>query len=193
MTSLMIAEGGVKAEAVALVVAAVDLARVRRPVQADEEEEEEEEEEAVEMKMKEEKSVVELKTLPAEPPPVIMAAVASDQLRVQVSQIQGSAESSSPVPHFTVSKVSVPKHELSLEVSIAGSAIAALQKELSSSSHRKIIKPVKSPSPSRRAVAVEKPLPPPFRQVRYQSESRVVSAMSEEFEDWEPQQGFYLS
>ncbi|KAK9537167.1 hypothetical protein VZT92_004805 [Zoarces viviparus] len=108
------AEGGVKAEAVALVVAAVDLARVCRPVQADEEEEEEEE--AVEMKMKEEKSVVELKTLPAEPPPVVVAAVASDQLRVQVSQIQGSTESSSPAPHFTVSKVSVPKHEPSLEV-----------------------------------------------------------------------------
>lgn len=85
-------------------------------------------------------------------------------------------------------------------MSIAGSAIATLQKELRSPhAARKIIKPVKSPSPARRAAAVEvrvtpEPLPPPFKDVRYQSQfelqpggAYVVS--EEEFEDWEPQVG----
>lgn len=62
------------------------------------------------------------------------------------------------------------------QVSIAGSAIATLQKELSSSSAtaRKIIKPVKSPSPSRRvgeARETPEPIPPPFKDFteKYQS------------------------
>lgn len=85
-------------------------------------------------------------------------------------------------------------------MSIAGSAIAALQKELRSPcAARKIIKPVKSPSPSRRAAAVEvrvtpETLPPPFRDVRYQSQfellpSGAYAVSEEEFEDWEPQVG----
>lgn len=54
------------------------------------------------------------------------------------------------------------------QVSIAGSAIATLQKEFSSSSTtvRKIIKPVKSPSPSGRAAGTREtaePIPPPFK------------------------------
>ncbi|XP_031816253.1 titin isoform X4 [Sarcophilus harrisii] len=48
-------------------------------------------------------------------------------------------------PHFTVSKISVPKTEHGHEVSIAGSAIATLQKELSTTSVQKITKPVKAP------------------------------------------------
>lgn len=83
------------------------------------------------------------------------------------------------------------------QVSIAGSAIATLQKELRSSSPRKIIKPVKSPSPSRRAVevrATSEPLPPPFKDVRYQSQFELqpggaYAVSEEEFEDWEPQVG----
>ena len=85
-------------------------------------------------------------------------------------------------------------------MSIAGSAIATLQKELRSpQAPRKIIKPVKSPSPSRRAAAVEmrvtpEPILPPFKDVRYQSQfelqtSGAYAVSEEEFEDWEPQVG----
>ncbi|XP_059559930.1 titin isoform X1 [Myotis daubentonii] len=50
-------------------------------------------------------------------------------------------------PHFTVSKISVPKTEHGYEASIAGSAIATLQKELSAtSSSQKITKSVKAPT-----------------------------------------------
>lgn len=54
------------------------------------------------------------------------------------------------------------------QVSIAGSAIATLQKEFSSSftTARKLIKPVKSPSPCGRAAGTRDapvPVPPPFR------------------------------
>lgn len=81
-------------------------------------------------------------------------------------------------------------------MSIAGSAFAVLHKELSSpSATRKIIKPVKSPSPSRRAVAearvTPEPLPPLFKDVRYQRqfEGGAYAVSEEEFEDWEPQVG----
>lgn len=81
-------------------------------------------------------------------------------------------------------------------MSIAGSAIATLEKEFRSSSPRKIIKPVKSPSPSRRAAVGARvdAVPPPFRDGGYQSQvvvqQRAALAVSEEeFEDWEPQVG----
>lgn len=83
-------------------------------------------------------------------------------------------------------------------MSIAGSAITTLQKELRSpSAPRKIIKPVKSPSPSRRAAAAERGTPaplPPFKEVRYQSQFELLpggayAVSEEEFEDWEPQVG----
>lgn len=83
-------------------------------------------------------------------------------------------------------------------MSIAGSAIATLQKEFRSSSPRKIIKPVKSPSPSRRATVEGRgppdAVPPPFKDVRFQSQvvlqqSAAVAVSEEEFEDWEPQVG----
>lgn len=87
------------------------------------------------------------------------------------------------------------------QVSLAGSAIATLHKELSSpSTPRKIIKPVKSPSPSRQAAVevhvIPEPFPPPFRDVRYktQLDSRGAYAFSEEeFEEWEPQVGLMSS
>lgn len=85
------AEGGVKAGAVATVVAAVDLARVRLPVRV--EGGRAEEEEAVEAELKQQaaatavKHVVVAKTLPAEPPAAVAAA--SEQRRVQVSQVGG--------------------------------------------------------------------------------------------------------
>lgn len=84
------AEGGKKAEAVATVVAAVDLARVRQPVHA-EGGQAEEEEEAVEAETRQqaamtvEKHVVATKTLPSEPPAAI--AVTFEQHGVQVSQV----------------------------------------------------------------------------------------------------------
>ncbi|XP_077175698.1 titin isoform X6 [Paroedura picta] len=67
-------------------------------------------------------------------------------------------------PHFTVSKITVPKPEHTYEVSIAGSAIATLQKELSGTSVPKITKPVRPPlskSPEPR-VMVEKVVSPQF-------------------------------
>ncbi|KAL4688834.1 hypothetical protein H8959_005086 [Pygathrix nigripes] len=66
-------------------------------------------------------------------------------------------------PHFTVSKISVPKTEHVYEASIAGSAIATLQKELSAtSSAQKITKSVKAPTvkPSETRVRAE-PTPSP--------------------------------
>lgn len=126
-------------------VAAVDLARVRKPALA----EADEEEEAVEEMRQQEattadKQIVEMKTAgPA-------AVVASEQRRVHFSQVGGytsaltsrtfslplndlcwllqiqrtemsshvdSGAAPSPVPHFTVSKVSVPKHDSGHEVS----------------------------------------------------------------------------
>lgn len=86
------AEGGKKAEAVATVVAAVDLARVRLPEHA--EDGLAEEEEAVEAEIRQQgremtevKHIVETKTLPAELPAVV--SVASERHRVQVSQVGG--------------------------------------------------------------------------------------------------------
>ncbi|XP_049450272.1 titin-like [Epinephelus fuscoguttatus] len=198
VTGVREAEGGKRAGAVATVMAAVDLARVRQPVHVKGDPAEEEEAEAVEAELRQEAAAA-------------AAALAADQqyqasrttTRVQTGQMLTTAQeftpeptlpppqiqktteiisrvetgpAPSPVPHFTVSKVSVPKHEPSSEVSIAGSAIATLQKELSSSSAtaRKIIKPVKSPSPSRTVVETRKtlePIPPPFKDFaeKYQS------------------------
>lgn len=81
------AEGGKKAGAVATVVAAVDLARVRLPLADDDEEE------AAEggigqqpQEITTEKHVVETKILGAGPPAAV--SVTSDQRRVQVSQVR---------------------------------------------------------------------------------------------------------
>jgi len=79
------------------------------------------------------------------------------------------------------------------QVSIAGSAIVALQKELSSSSAsaRKIIKPVKSPSlfhKGTEARETPEPVPPPFKDSseKYRVGTGVVYAggMEGVYEDW---------
>lgn len=85
------AEGGKRAGAVATVVAAVDLARVRLPL-ADEEEAAEGEVRQQAKEITTEKRVVETKTLGAEPPPAV--SVTSDQqIRVQVSQVRNLLDS----------------------------------------------------------------------------------------------------
>lgn len=77
------AEGGKKAEAVATVVAAVDLARVRQPAHAEGGGAEEEAvEEEVQLQAAAEKHI-EMKTLAAEP----AAAVVSEPQRLQVTQV----------------------------------------------------------------------------------------------------------
>lgn len=85
------AEGGKKAEAVATVVAAVDLARVRLPVHVEGGAAEEEEAVEVEIRQQERKMTAEkhvtIQTLPPEPPAAV--AVTSEQHRVQVSQVGG--------------------------------------------------------------------------------------------------------
>lgn len=81
------------------------------------------------------------------------------------------------------------------QVSIAGSAIATLQKELSSSSSRKIIKTVKSPSPSLKVVRTSEMLesiPPPFKESieSYRSGTQIQTGvaymvgMDRVYEDW---------
>lgn len=82
------------------------------------------------------------------------------------------------------------------QVSIAGSAMATLQKELSTSSAtaRKIIKPVKSPSPSRRVAEpreTPEPILPPFKdsteyRVGAELQTGVVylGGMERVYEDW---------
>nr|XP_023657555.1 titin-like isoform X5 [Paramormyrops kingsleyae] len=154
------AEGGKKAEAVATVLAAVDLARIRKPAQAEEGHAEEEilEPDLKRQALDTQASKMITMTMKTEALQIPSSSqIASDEHRVQVSQIQRSTETTtthvdtslapSPIPHFTVSKVTVPKPDHSYEVSIAGSAIASLQKELSSTSAtQKIIRPVKPPS-----------------------------------------------
>ncbi|KAJ0005748.1 hypothetical protein NQD34_015642 [Periophthalmus magnuspinnatus] len=189
------AEEGKKAEAVATVVAAVDLARVRLPVH--EEGGAAEEEESMEMRTQAEKKIEVIQIKTPEAPPAVK------QKTVQVTQIQKTSEisskvetdvSPSQVPHFTVSKVTVPKAEQGPEVSIARTAVATLHKELSSpTAPRKVIKPVKSPTPTRKVLvetqAAVEPFLPPFKDPRYRVEIQTGGAVSEEeFEDWEPQE-----
>ncbi|KAK5889758.1 hypothetical protein CesoFtcFv8_013346 [Champsocephalus esox] len=146
---LCLQAGEGKAVAVATVMAAVDLARVRQPVVCGAEDEEAGltqiavSQQVAEGHMTTPEHLTQIQT---ETPPQVDSGLA-------------------PLPHFTVSKVSVPKHEASSEVSIAGSAVAALHREFSSSSGgvRKIIKPVKSPSPSRTKTLEMESVPPPFR------------------------------
>ena len=83
------AGGGKRAGAVATVVAAVDLARVRQPVHADggrgEEEEAVEVEISRQVEMTAEKQIIAAKTVAAEPPAAV--TLTSEQHRVQVSQV----------------------------------------------------------------------------------------------------------
>ncbi|MCI4378776.1 hypothetical protein PGIGA_G00219550 [Pangasianodon gigas] len=160
-----------KAGAVAKVLAAVDQARVRKPVHVESalaEEEMDIKQQAMLSAKQQAASKVELLQIPSDIPST------STEQTIHVSQIQRTTEvkaqvdtglAPSPVPHFTVSKVTVPKPDHSYEVSIAGSAIATLQKELSSThTAQKIIKPVKPPTYKIVETRVTpEPTPPPFR------------------------------
>ncbi|XP_011828832.1 PREDICTED: titin-like, partial [Mandrillus leucophaeus] len=184
---------GKKAEAVATVVAAVDQARVREPREPGRLEESYAQQTTLEYGYKERISaakVAEPPQRPASEPHVVPKAVkpvviqapsethikTTDQMGMHISsQIKKTTDLTTErlvhvdkrprtaSPHFTVSKISVPKTEHGYEASIAGSAIATLQKELSAaSSAQKITKSVKAPTvkPSETRVKAE-PTPSP--------------------------------
>ncbi|KAF7245040.1 Titin [Varanus komodoensis] len=174
---------GKKAEAVATVVHAVDQARIREPREPDYAEE------AMEYGYKEHtlaRRVVELppehhivtKTVKAEevhvPPETRITAAEKMAVSTQIKRTAETAVEKSvhvehtrprtASPHFTVSKITVPKPDHTYEVSIAGSAIATLEKELSATAVPKVTKPVRPPlakSPEPR-VMLEKVVSPPF-------------------------------
>lgn len=85
------------------------------------------------------------------------------------------------------------------QVSLSGTAVAALHRELRSpGTTRKVTRPVKSPSPARRT-APQGPLTPHIRDIQSQRVlfQAVVGGASttvgeEEFEDWEPQVGLSI-
>uniref|UniRef100_A0A8C7AMG1 Ig-like domain-containing protein n=1 Tax=Neovison vison TaxID=452646 RepID=A0A8C7AMG1_NEOVI len=184
---------GKKAEAVATVVAAVDQARIREPREPRHLEESYAQQTTVESGYKEHISttkVAEHPQRPASEPHVVPKAVkprviqapsethitTTDQMGMHISsQIKKTTDLTTErlvhvdkrprtaSPHFTVSKISVPKTEHGYEASIAGSAIATLQKELSAtSSAQKITKSVKAPTvkPAEARVRAE-PTPSP--------------------------------
>ncbi|XP_072817331.1 titin isoform X5 [Vicugna pacos] len=184
---------GKKAEAVATVVAAVDQARVREPREPGHVEESHAQQTTLEYGYKEHISaakVAEQPPRPASEPHVVPKAVkprvihapsethitTTDQMGMHISsQIKKTTDLTSErlvhvdkrprtaSPHFTVSKISVPKTEHGYEASIAGSAIATLQKELSAtSSAQKVTKSVKAPTvkPAEARVRAE-PTPSP--------------------------------
>uniref|UniRef100_H0XTM2 Ig-like domain-containing protein n=1 Tax=Otolemur garnettii TaxID=30611 RepID=H0XTM2_OTOGA len=184
---------GKKAEAVATVVAAVDQARVREPREPRPPEESYAQQTTLEYGYKEQVSaakVAEHPQRPASVPHVVPKAVkprviqapsethikTTDQMGMHISsQIKTTTDLTTErlvhvdkrprtaSPHFTVSKISVPKTEHGYEASIAGSAIATLQKELSAtSSAQKITKSVKAPTvkPTEARVRAE-PTPSP--------------------------------
>uniref|UniRef100_A0A8D2DK51 Titin n=1 Tax=Sciurus vulgaris TaxID=55149 RepID=A0A8D2DK51_SCIVU len=184
---------GKKAEAVATVVAAVDQARVREPRQPGHLEETYAQQTTLEYGYKEHVSTTKVPEHPQRPasePHVVPKAVkpvviqapsethikTTDQMGMHISsQIKKTTDLTTErlvhvdkrprtaSPHFTVSKISVPKTEHGYEASIAGSAIATLQKELSAtSSAQKITKSVKAPTvkPAEARVRAE-PTPSP--------------------------------
>nr|XP_027799788.1 titin-like [Marmota flaviventris] len=184
---------GKKAEAVATVVAAVDQARVREPREPGHVEETYAQQTTLEYGYKEHVSTTKVPEHPQRPasePHVVPKAVkpvviqaptethikTTDQMGMHISsQIKKTTDLTTErlvhvdkrprtaSPHFTVSKISVPKTEHGYEASIAGSAIATLQKELSAtSSAQKITKSVKAPTvkPAETRVRAE-PTPSP--------------------------------
>nr|XP_026247772.1 titin isoform X23 [Urocitellus parryii] len=184
---------GKKAEAVATVVAAVDQARVREPREPGHVEETYAQQTTLEYGYKEHVSTTKVPEHPQRPasePHVVPKAVkpvviqapsethikTTDQMGMHISsQIKKTTDITTErlvhvdkrprtaSPHFTVSKISVPKTEHGYEASIAGSAIATLQKELSAtSSAQKITKSVKAPTvkPAETRVRAE-PTPSP--------------------------------
>ncbi|KFO86633.1 Titin, partial [Buceros rhinoceros silvestris] len=181
-------EAGKRAEAVATVVAAVDQARVRAPLGTGQADEASVKQKTLEYGYREhtvtdrvaeapaEHHVVtkEVKTVYVPPEKPIPAA---EKKEVYVStEIKRAMEAEKTIhiehprprtasPHFTVSKIAVPKPDHTYEVSIAGSAIATLEKELSTASAaQKITKPVKPPQlkPHEVRIKAEPAAPPQF-------------------------------
>ncbi|XP_009989473.1 PREDICTED: titin-like [Tauraco erythrolophus] len=183
-------EAGKRAEAVATVVAAVDQARVRSPWEPEHADEAYAKQKTLEYGYKEhtvtdrvaeapaERHVVtkEVKTVYVPPEKHISAA---EKKEIQIStEIKRATETKTEKtihvehprprtasPHFTVSKIAVPKPDHTYEVSIAGSAMATLEKELSATSAaQKITKPVKPPQlkPHEVRIKAEPVAPPQF-------------------------------
>ncbi|NXX11899.1 TITIN protein, partial [Podargus strigoides] len=164
-------EAGKRAEAVATVVAAVDQARVRSPWEPEQTDETYVKQKTLEYGYKKhtvadhiaeapaERHVVtkEVKTVHVPPEKPISTAekkefhVSTEVKRATEAKTDKTIYVEHPrprtaSPHFTVSKIAVPKPEHTYEVSIAGSAMATLEKELSATSAtQKITKPVKPP------------------------------------------------
>uniref|UniRef100_A0A8C3KGI9 Ig-like domain-containing protein n=1 Tax=Calidris pygmaea TaxID=425635 RepID=A0A8C3KGI9_9CHAR len=174
-------EAGKRAEAVATVVAAVDQARVRSPWEQEQADEAYVKQKTLEYGYKEhiaeapaERHVVtkEVKTVYVPPEKHISAA---EKKQVHIStEIKRATETEktihvehprprTPSPHFTVSKIAVPKPDHAYEVSIAGSAMATLEKELSAASAvQKITKSVKPPQLKPHEVRIKaEPAPSP--------------------------------
>ncbi|KAK1196573.1 TITIN protein, partial [Pygoscelis papua] len=182
-------EAGKRAEAVATVVAAVDQARVRSPWEPEQADEAYVKRKTLEYGYEEhavtdhvaeapaEHHVVtkEVKTVYVPPEKHVSAA---EKKEFHISEIKRATESKTEKtihvehprprtasPHFTVSKIAVPKPDHTYEVSIAGSAMATLEKELSATSAvQKITKPVKPPQlkPHEVRIKAEPVAPPQF-------------------------------
>ncbi|NXR33792.1 TITIN protein, partial [Zosterops hypoxanthus] len=180
-------QAGKKAEAVATVVAAVDQARVRSPWQPEQADETYVKEKTLEYGYKEH-TVTDRAEAPAErhvvtkevktvyiPPEKHVPAPEKQEVHIS-KEIKRTTELEKTIhvepprphtasPHFTVSRVAVPKPDHTYEVSIAGSAMATLEKELSATSAaQKITKPVKPPQlkPHEVRTKAEPVAPPQF-------------------------------
>ncbi|NWW99578.1 TITIN protein, partial [Caloenas nicobarica] len=181
-------EAGVKAEAVATVVAAVDQARVRSPWEPERVDEAYVKQKTLEYGYKEHAVTEHIAEAPAErhvvtkevktvyvPPEKHIPAAEKKEVHISTEvRLKTKTEKTIHVehprprtasPHFTVSKIAVPKPDHTYEVSIAGSAMATLEKELSATSAaQKITKPVKPPQlkPHEVRIKAEPVAPPQF-------------------------------
>ncbi|KFP32174.1 Titin, partial [Colius striatus] len=181
-------EAGKKAEAVATVVAAVDQARVRSPWEPEQADEAYVKQKTLEYGYKEHAVTDHVAEAPAEhhvvtkevktvyvPPEKHISAAEKKEVHVSTEvRLETKTEKTIHVehprprtasPHFTVSKIAVPKPDHTYEVSIAGSAMATLEKELSATSAvQKITKPVKPPQlkPHEVKIKAEPVAPPQF-------------------------------
>ncbi|OXB61722.1 hypothetical protein ASZ78_002723 [Callipepla squamata] len=178
-------EAGKRAEAVATVVAAVDQARVRSPWETEQVDETFVKQKTLEYGYKEHAvkdheaqaehhvATKEVKTVYVPPEKHIPAAekkevhVSTETKRETEAKIEKTIHIEHPrprtaSPHFTVSKIAVPKPDHTYEVSIAGSAMATLEKELSATSAaQKITKPVKPPQIKPHEVKIKPDSAPP--------------------------------
>ncbi|NXA48856.1 TITIN protein, partial [Nothocercus julius] len=205
-------EAGKKAEAVATVVAAVDQARVRSPWEPEHADEAYVKQTALEYGYKERAVAERIAEAPAEhhvvtkevktvyvPPEKHISDAEKKEVHVSTEIKRATELKTEKIhvepprprtasPHFTVSKIAVPKPDHTYEVSIAGSAMATLEKELSATSVQKITKPVKPPQlkPHEVRIKPEPVAPPqfPFGETaetyksRYDVETRKEAAVS---------------